>query len=235
MKKLNSANKRVIVNLAMVLSMAVAVILMISMNKLAGPVNEVYFPKEGVYGIPYNIGFRWSTILGMCGVILYQCAFYVMAYCKWRWRMPVCLLGLWLYAAIVFPDVSLNSRIFIELNLRDAGYDAGLFMIRLWNRIGVLPYIVTCIVSMLFIRNRMTGQFDETDMDDTVPTDIEILTVILMVLGVIMLILVSFTNPWYPVSCICAYIAVNIVMTWMERFWRKRKMDTFMRTYFKND
>ena len=38
--------------------------------------------------------------------------------------MPVCLLGLWLYAVIVFPDVSLNSRIFIELNLRDAGYDA---------------------------------------------------------------------------------------------------------------
>ena len=78
---------------------------------------------------------------------------------------------------------------------------------------------------MLLIRERIIGPYDETD---TVQTDTEILSVILMVLGVIMLILVSFTNPWYPVSCICAYIAVNIVMTWMERFWRKRKMDKYM-------
>ncbi len=74
--------KRIIINVVSVGMLLLAFGLILLMRRYMGDVKPIYFPEVKTTGMPFNIGFRWSVILGMIGVILIQMVMYVWTYCN---------------------------------------------------------------------------------------------------------------------------------------------------------
>ena len=69
--------KRIITDVVSVGMLLLAVGLILLMHRYMGDVKSIYLSEVKTTGMPFNIGFRWSVILGMIGVILIQVVMYV--------------------------------------------------------------------------------------------------------------------------------------------------------------
>lgn len=220
MKSLSSMNKKNLVNILITVSVVVAIILMITMNQLMGTINQQYILEEDVYGTPFNIGFRWSAILGMFGVIIYQCALYAMVSCNRKWKWFVCLTGIWLYSVIVFHPIEANSRIFIMISLRDRGYVIADGIV-IWNSLRMLACLVLGILSLFFFW-KWTPFSSNEDLGRKSFSK-GVLTIILGLLGIIILFLRSFTNPWYIELCGITSAVTWFLLVLLEKKWNQWK------------
>lgn len=103
--------KRIITDVVRVGMLLLAVGLILLMHRYMGDVKSIYLPEAKTTGMPFNIGFRWSVILGMIGVILIQVVMYVWTYCNKNWKLFTWATGIWIYSAIVFEYVSSSSKL----------------------------------------------------------------------------------------------------------------------------
>ena len=227
MKRVLTMNKRIFVNALIAVSVVIAGILMIAMNQLMGPIDRQYYPQEDVYGIPFNIGFKWSAVLGMCGAILFQCSLYAMVSCKRKWKPLVCMAGIWLYGAIVFPIINANSRTFIMLSMRERGYNFGFDIIGVWDYFSLFSYLVLGVICFIFLWKWFAVR--PGDGCEKKSTMNRMMIIIWGILGLVLLFLKSFTNPWYPVLCGFTCVAVWFLLGLLEKKWNQWEIDSFPR------
>ena len=226
MKRVLTMNKRILVNLLIAVSAVGAIILMIIMNRVIGSIEQQYFPQEGVYGIPFNIGFRWSAVLEMCGAILFQCSLYAMVSCKRKWKSFVCMAGIWLYGIIVFPIIKSNSRIYIMFRLKDWGYGI-VEAIRVWDYINLFSYLVLGVICFIFLWKWFDVRPDDGGEKKSIIG--RVMIIIWGVCGLALLFLKSFTNPWYLGLCGLTCAAVWFLLGLLEKKWAQWKIDSFPR------
>lgn len=214
MKRVLTMNKRILVNILIAVSVVVAIILMISVNQMMGSIEQQYLPQEGVYGIPLNIGFRWSAVLGMCGAIIFQCSLYAMVSCKRKWKSFVCMAGIWLYGIIVLPAINSNSRICIIIRLRDWGCDI-VEAIRIWDYLSLFSYLVLGVICFIFLWKWIAVRPDDGCEKKSILN--RMMIIIWGVCGIVLLFLKSFTNPWYLGLCGFTCVVVWFLLGFLER------------------
>ena len=219
-------NKRLWINLFITVAVATSVILTWLMHKYVGEIRQVYVPEEDIYALAFNIGFRWSSLLGMVAIVLFQTALYISASCEKKYFYEILVSGIWGANAIIFPLIESSSRIYFYLRLRDDyGYDLDFGFYRVWNYMG---YGINLIVAVLVIRYFYKWLFYEESsivVERKTHNKWNLLALIMGVIGSVLLVIRSFTNIWYILLC-AGTIAVSwFVLKKVEVLWIKLGLD----------
>ena len=64
-------NKRFWVNVFILLSTISVILLCYLMHRYVGEIRSEYLSEEGVFAIPFNIGFRSSVLFGAVAIVLF--------------------------------------------------------------------------------------------------------------------------------------------------------------------
>lgn len=219
MKSRLNENKWIIYNFGLVALITVAIALIIFTKENMGEVSPVYYPTEDVYGYPFDIGFRWISVLGITGVTLLQCSCYGMTQGSKSWRLLSWSYGFMLYNISGFNNIfSSSARIFTDLRLRDAGYDLGFNLIRFWNYGDYLIYLSLIVVGLIFVCEWFTPTIVENESESDSHKAKTILSIFLAVLSICLLVIRTFTNPWYLLLCAASSSLSWIILLKEERF-----------------
>ena len=144
--------KRIITDVVSVGMLLLAVGLILLMHRYMGDVKSIYLPEAKTTGMPFNIGFRWSVILGMIGVILIQVVMYVWTYCNKNWKLFTWATGIWIYSAIVFEYVSSSSKLGFFFILRDnLQYSNPDIIYSVWAKANMLVYAILFVIGLLLM------------------------------------------------------------------------------------
>lgn len=142
--------KRIITDVVSVGMLLLAVGLILLMHRYMGDVKSIYLPEAKTTGMPFNIGFRWSVILGMIGVILIQVVMYVWTYCNKNWKLFTWATGIWIYSAIVFEYVSSSSKLGFFFILRDnLQYSNPDIIYSVWAKANMLVYAILFVIGLI--------------------------------------------------------------------------------------
>ena len=144
--------KRIITDVVSVGMLLLAVGLILLMHRYMGDVKSIYLPEAKTTGMPFNIGFRWSVILGMIGVILIQVVMYVWTYCNKNWKLFTWATGIWIYSAIVFEYVSSSSKLGFFFILRDnLQYSNPDIIYSVWAKANMLVYAILFVIGLIYL------------------------------------------------------------------------------------
>ena len=144
--------KRSITDVVSVGMLLLAVGLILLMHRYMGDVKSIYLPEAKTTGMPFNIGFRWSVILGMIGVILIQVVMYVWTYCNKNWKLFTWATGIWIYSAIVFEYVSSSSKLGFFFILRDnLQYSNPDIIYSVWAKANMLVYAILFVIGLIYL------------------------------------------------------------------------------------
>lgn len=187
---------------------ALGVVLLIVFRQIDGGTKTVYYPELGVDGIPYNIGFQWSAIPVALSVLLIQSGLFVLVSKKREWKFFTWTVGLWLLNIGAYDAITVHSRIFYELRLRDFGYDFGYSFISFWNFMGAGLLIVGLAFFWIFVWGWLEG--DDEDGQQGNGKALTVLRAVGCALGAILLILRCITNVWYIILCV-----VTCLIAWV--------------------
>ena len=210
--------KRFIVIITILLLVIFGILLTYLMHRYVGEIAPVYYGWEGVYGIPYNIGFRASTLCGVAALVLFQVALYITTGCDYEFFIETMISGVWLADAIIIPEISSNSRIFFFLRLRDdIGFDMGYDFFRTWNYIEIGIYMVIVAIVLWYLDKLICGN-DRIDDEKTRHT-VRVFRLLMTAIGVVLLLVRSYTNIWYVLLCLIAFVISGVVLKRIEASW----------------
>lgn len=192
--------KRIIIDVVSVGMLLLAVGLILLMHRYMGDVKSIYLPEEKTTGMPFNIGFRWSVILGMIGVILIQVVMYVWTYCSKSWKLFTWATGIWIYSAIVFEYVSSSSKLDIFFILRDdLQYSNPDIIYFVWTKINMLVYAILFVIGFIYLSKWLFGTNEKSSTTLKVR---KFVPIIFIILGALILAVETYKNSWYLISCI---------------------------------
>lgn len=208
-------NKRLWVNAFILLSTISVIILCYLMHQYVGEIGSEYLSEEGVFATPFNIGFRSSVLFGAVAIVLFQLVLYVAANCNQTYFYDAWLSGVWFANAILFPAISGNSKIFFCLRDNNR-YFISTELYKIWNGMNAGIYVVVALIILkyLYIRLFQSGKDIHAKRKTCSP-----FTIVMAMLGVALLILRSYTNPWYIGVCCGTFILSWFVLKQAEKLW----------------
>lgn len=180
------------------------------------PVWKSFF---SIYGVGLDIGFRWSTILGMIGVMLIQLVMYVVIHCRKEWKLYIIAFGYWMDSLILNFRIRNNTFNYIKFKLEEYGYrEIDLFYAK--HDITMLALAVV-ILNALFFSYRLlmfTSKIDSRKAGSrSGRLAWHIFSAVMTVSGLAVLILQSFTSPWYIILClVSATVSVKLLSSCKE-------------------
>lgn len=199
--------KRIITDAVSVCMLLLAVGLILLMHRYMGDVKPIYLPEAKTTGMPFNIGFRWSVILGMIGVILIQVIMYVWTYCSKNWKLFTWATGIWIYSAIVFEYVSSSSKLGFFFILRDdLQYSNPDIIYSVWTKINMLVYAILFAIGLIYLSKWI---FSINKKSPTTLKMRKFVPIIFIILGALILGVETYKNSWYLISCV-----VTSVISW---------------------
>ena len=194
--------KRIIIDVVSVGMLLLAVGLILLMHRYMGDVKSIYLPEAKTTGMPFNIGFRWSVILGMIGVILIQVVMYVWTYCNKNWKLFTWATGIWIYSAIVFEYVSSSSKLGFFFILRDnLQYSNPDIIYSVWAKANMLVYAILFVIGLIYLSKWLR----------------KFVSVIFIILGTLILVVETYKNSWYLISCIVASMVSWRLLSKLEK------------------
>lgn len=207
--------KRIITDAVSVGMLLLAVGLILLMHRYMGDVKSIYLPEAKTTGMPFNIGFRWSVILGMIGVILIQVVMYVWIYCNKNWKLFTWATGIWIYSAIVFEYVSSSSKLGFFFILRDnLQYSNPDIIYSVWAKANMLVYAILFVIGLIYLSKWLFGTNEKSP---TTPKVRKFVPVIFIILGTLILVVETYKNSWYLISCIVASMVSWRLLSKLEK------------------
>ena len=173
--------KRIITDVVSVGMLLLAVGLILLMHRYMGDVKSIYLPEAKTTGMPFNIGFRWSVILGMIGVILIQVVMYVWTYCNKNWKLFTWATGIWIYSAIVFEYVSSSSKLGFFFILRDnLQYSNPDIIYSVWAKANMLVYAILFVIGLIYLSKWLFGTNEKSPTTPKVRKFVPVIFIILV-------------------------------------------------------
>ena len=189
--------KRIITDVVSVGMLLLAVGLILLMHRYMGDVKSIYLPEAKTTGMPFNIGFRWSVILGMIGVILIQVVMYVWTYCNKN------------------EYVSSSSKLGFFFILRDnLQYSNPDIIYSVWAKANMLVYAILFVIGLIYLSKWLFGTNEKSP---TTPKVRKFFPVIFIILGTLILVVETYKNSWYLISCIVASMVSWRLLSKLEK------------------
>ena len=208
-------NKRFWVNVFILLSTISVILLCYLMHRYVGEIRSEYLSEEGVFAIPFNIGFRSSVLFGAVAIVLFQLVLYAAANCNKTYFYDAWLSGVWFANAILFPEIAGNSKIFFCFRDNNRAFLTTEWY-KIWNGLSVGIYVVVALIILkyLFILLFQSGKEVHAKRKACSP-----FTIIMAIIGLALLILRSYTNLWYIGVCCGTFILSWFVLKQAEKLW----------------
>lgn len=219
MRANSEKNKRNVKNIIILVMLTLGIVFIWIMKKIGVEVIPNYIPEEDVYGIPFNIGFQFSVIFGMLGSLLLQSALYCMVFCQKQWKAFALVSGLWIYFTITPEVIVHNSATFCNIFMREHGLKR-IYFREVFSNLRTVGYILLVIVALIGLYHWFVGTtINEVDKKKCLIRNL--LSVIIGVAGLIILVLLTFTNGWYIGLCVVTSVVSIFVLNYLERYWAR--------------
>lgn len=199
--------------------------LLILMNLLIGDIRTTYDKLAGTYVMPFNIGFRVSSILGMVAVIAFQMSLFLLVRCNEKWLTPIWGLGLLFDNIAGYRYMSNASRKWIDIALSNSSSN----VYKIWriSEIGLFALIV--MVFLYFIgRYFKVNNYLLVKRKNNNPTEPENYVIgFIFLLSLAGVIIRYFSNSWYFLICIIGAVFSYLILTEAELTWNINELNTF--------
>lgn len=207
------------VNISILFEIFMGVVLIFLMRRYVNEDWGEFIPAENTYAIPFNIGFRWNTLLGMVGTIILQLAAYTYVGCARRYLLKVISWGVWICNAIIYPIIAANSRIYIDIEVRMRfEQKIGIVLSKIWDNMGYCSYAVLVIYVLVFF---IAGFFVlDIQKNKAYLSVTKFIDVFFISMGAIFLIIRSFTNVWYIALCVGTILISYVLLLVFEKIRR---------------
>lgn len=213
-------DKRVVRNMIIICMMFLGIAFIFCMNKIGVEVTPNYIPEEDVYGIPFNIGFQFSTIFGMLGSLLLQLALYSMIFCRKDWKLFVWSVGFWIDFTIAPEVIANHSATFLHIVLREQGIKNSGFR-EVFNNLRFIGFMFLIIVAIIGLYHWFIGTTINEEENKKKCHVKNLISVIIGVVGFMILFLFAFKNGWYIGLCLVTNVLSIFALRFLERYWTK--------------
>ncbi|MGN0424224.1 MAG: hypothetical protein ACI4FY_02825 [Acetatifactor sp.] len=220
----NLAGKKLAVKLTGICLVLLAVGLLIFIRHIFKESGLPTHKEEGISLIPFDIGFRWETLLGMFAVILIQMAMYALMHCKREWKLLVWTIGTTFFHVAGFNDFFAgSSRLYLEFELRERGIETGIGFADVWERIRIGTFVGIAVLCLYLFFWMLRTKFDFKR--EKYAKRNAVISCVTIPVNIALLVLTSYTNPWYLLLCLLFGFIGWLVLCVEEKAWSRLGLD----------
>ena len=220
----NLTGKKLAVKLTGICLVLLAVGLLILVKHIFKESGAPTHKEEGISLIPFDIGFRWSALLGMIAVLLLQAGMYALMHCKREWKLLVWTIGTTFFHVAGYNEYfAYSSGLFLGFQLRERGIAAGIDIADIWEkmRLGVLVGITVLCLYLIYWMIRTKFEFKRKQYSKRNV----VISCVTIPVSIAFLVLTSYTNPWYLLLCLLFGFIGWLVLCVEEKGWNRLGLD----------
>ena len=125
--------------------------------------------------------------------------------------------GVWLFFVFVPFEIVNLTEIYMRFELQEFGYELDIMMTEVYLK--CIDHFMVVMFSVIGAWHWFSGTVIDGPTNPRFTFGINVFAGLLALTGIVCFVIISWTNPWYIITCACVEVLVILIFMLLERYW----------------